>query len=329
MLELLPVRPDLGVDERTHRVPHHLQLFGPLEHHAAPDQANRHRIREPAAAPEASDSRHALPRRRSHPCAHLTDASSAVIAVIGIAAAFLASCSGQQSEKSSSNSAAIPDRGASRVGAPPAAGPATQLVARREPRGRQATRRRPPGDLDRAAPARGARHRPDRSTGDGARARRAGLRVLRVGKPRRQPARQRRVQGCARALRRRREGSRPAGQARAPADRDGGRDRPGRRSRRPAHRRADKCSATATTVGRQRQRRRPPQRRTTTHHPRRRGRLALGPARCAPRAGRPGHGHPRRERAPRPSAARARTTPAPASPADCTPAGPHSPAPRV
>ena len=32
VLELLAVRADLGVDERAHRVTHHQQLFGPLEH---------------------------------------------------------------------------------------------------------------------------------------------------------------------------------------------------------------------------------------------------------------------------------------------------------
>jgi hypothetical protein len=30
------VRADLGVDEGAHRVPHHLQLFGPLEHRRLP-----------------------------------------------------------------------------------------------------------------------------------------------------------------------------------------------------------------------------------------------------------------------------------------------------
>jgi hypothetical protein len=67
----------------------------------------------------------------------------AVIAVIGVAAAFLASCSGQQSEKSSSNSAAIPDSSASRVGAPPAAGPASNSSP---PAANLAVAKRPGGD---------------------------------------------------------------------------------------------------------------------------------------------------------------------------------------
>jgi hypothetical protein len=67
----------------------------------------------------------------------------AVFAVIAIAAALLASCSGQ-SESKSSASAAIPDTGASRVGATPAAGPAASNSS--PPAVNLAVAKRPGGD---------------------------------------------------------------------------------------------------------------------------------------------------------------------------------------
>ena len=170
-----------------------------------------------------------------------------------------------------------------------------RVEAQRRPRRRQATGGRPPDHLDRPARSPGPRHRPGRATRDHARARRAGLRVLRVREPRDRPTRARRVQGRARTLRRRRAGHRASRQADPSSDRDPGRDRSGRRPQRPARRRADERRTPAPTARQQRRRRRSPQRRAAAHRPRGPGRLALGRARDDPCPGGHGDDHPRRQ----------------------------------